>query len=183
MEPAVPCKYQHYCSPGGNPIILDFVHRHEAVNDLETEVSLVSAQVKLDQGIAGDRRDDRRYEVTLDLRWKLVRRRKVLHTGEGQTVDLSSGGILFDARRPLPVGLDVELSIAWPILLNNTAPMQLVITGRIVRCTGNTVAIRMVQHEFRTLGVASEQGHGPGAAKQPLVMMTNRGSDRFEILH
>lgn len=145
----------------------------------------MSAQPKPDQSIGGDRRSDRRYQLPLELRWKLVRRRKVLHTGEGQAIDLSSGGLLFDARRPLPVGLDVELSIAWPILLNNTAPMQLVVVGRIVRCTGNNVAIRMVQHEFKTMGSsAPEQARGaPAASKPQLMEMPQRGSNRYDILH
>ena len=183
MEPAVPCKYQHYCSTERNPIILDSFATTRTGKHPEIEVHFVSAQVIQDQQIAGDRRTDRRYEVALDLRWKLIRRRKVLHTGEGQTVDLSSGGILFDPRRPLPVGLDVELSIAWPILLNNTAPMQLVVTGRIVRCNGNQVAIRMVQHEFRTLGTAPDQARGPVPAKSPILMMTSTGTNRYDTLH
>ena len=76
------------------------------------------------ESIHGDRRYDRRYEIALEVRWKLVRRRKVLDSGVGTTVDLSSGGIFFDAGRPLPVGLSVELSIAWPALLHNVAQMQ-----------------------------------------------------------
>ena len=110
------------------------------------------------EGIHGDRRDDRRYGITLDLRWKLVRRRKVLDTGVGSTVDLSSGGVLFDAGRPLPVGLNVELAIAWPVLLHNIAPMQLVVTGRIVRSDGERTAVMVNQHEFRTTGVPTHRG-------------------------
>lgn len=107
------------------------------------------------ESIRGDRRYDRRYDIALELRWKLVRRRKVLENGAGRTIDLSSGGILFDAGRPLPVGLNVELSIAWPALLHNIAPMQLVISGRIVRTHGERTAVLMMQHEFRTMGVAA----------------------------
>ncbi|MCU1232256.1 MAG: type pilus assembly PilZ [Candidatus Solibacter sp.] len=106
--------------------------------------------------IAGDRRQDRRYEIQLDVKWKLIRRRRVLDTGTGQTVDMSSGGILFDAGRHLPEGLNVELSITWPVLLHNVAPMQLVAAGRIVRSSGRLVAIQTVQHEFRTVGVQAE---------------------------
>lgn len=134
----------------------------------------------IDQSIAGDRRSDRRYELPLELRWKLIRRRKVLYTGEGQTLDLSSGGILFDSRRPLPVGLDVELSISWPILLNNSAPLQLVVMGRIVRSTGTQVAIRMVQHEFRTAGVAADQSR-PLAV--PTFFVSNRRGPQYGSLH
>ena len=106
--------------------------------------------------IAGDRRDDRRYLLQLEVKWKLIRRRRVLDTGVGTTIDLSSGGILFDAGRRLPEGLNVELSIAWPVLLHNLAPMQLVASGRIVRSNGRQVAIQTVQHEFRTVGVPND---------------------------
>ncbi len=106
--------------------------------------------------IAGDRRFDRRYGIQLELRWKLIRRRKVRDIGLGHTLDLSSGGILFDACRPLPAGMNVELSIAWPVLLHNVAPMQLTVSGRIIRSCGTRAAIRIVQHEFRTMGASAE---------------------------
>ena len=105
--------------------------------------------------IGGDRRQNRRYHLQLELRWKLIRRRRVLDAGTGRTIDFSSGGILFDAGRHLPEGLNIELSIAWPVLLHNSAPMQLVTTGKIVRATSQSVAIQTIQHEFRTLGQAA----------------------------
>ncbi len=110
-----------------------------------------------DELIAGDRRQDRRYTIQLDCRWKLIRRRRVLDNGTGHTIDLSSGGMLFNAGRHLPEGLNVELSVAWPVLLHNVAPLQLIISGRIVRARGGMVAIRTIQHEFRTAGGAAEQ--------------------------
>src|ERR1022692_2675732 len=105
--------------------------------------------------INGDRRLDRRYHLQLELKWKLIRRRRILDTGTGRTMDVSSGGICFDAGRSLPEGLNVELSISWPVLLRNLAPMQLVAIGKIVRCNGRRVAMQTVQHEFRTAGIAS----------------------------
>jgi hypothetical protein len=118
--------------------------------------------------IAGDRRQDRRYELQLDVKWKLIRRRRVLDTGTGQTIDMSSGGILFDAGRHLPEGLNVELSITWPVLLHNVAPMQLMAAGRIVRSSGWRVAIQTVQHEFRTAGMHPERSAvTPGARPLP----------------
>ncbi len=117
----------------------------------------LSEEVNGVEGISGDRRFDRRYQLELDLRWKLIRRRKVQDTGTGHTIDFSSGGVLIDASRPLPVGLNVELSITWPVLLHNVAPMQLVVSGRVVRSSGARVAIHITQHEFRTAGVQSDQ--------------------------
>jgi hypothetical protein len=107
--------------------------------------------------IAGERRADKRYTLLLDLRWKLVRRRRVLESGTGHTLDLSSSGILLDAGRHLPEGLNLELSVSWPVLLHNVAPLQLSVSGRIVRSEGSQAAIQMVQHEFRTARTNPDQ--------------------------
>jgi hypothetical protein len=136
-------------------------------------------EVKPVEGIHGDRRYDRRYDIVLDLRWKLVRRRKVLEAGTGTTIDLSSGGILFEAGRQLPVGMNVELAIAWPALLHNVAPMQLVVSGRIVRTNGSRTAVHMVQHEFRTAGVAQEHRAAPALRPE---LMTSSPAGRLETL-
>jgi len=119
--------------------------------------------------IRGERRDDRRYNLGLDLRWKLVRRRKVLDSGSGRTLDLSSSGLCFEAGRALPVGLNVEISISWPALLHDIAPMQLVVSGKIVRAEGGRAAVRMVQHEFRTTGnpVSEQRPAGARGASLP----------------
>ena len=132
-------------------------------------------------GINGDRRKDRRYSIHLELRWKLIRRRRVLETGVGQTIDLSSGGILFDPGRQLPVGLNVELAISWPVLLRNEAPMQLVAYGRIVRAGQNRTAVSMAQHEFRTSGTLADQRPMKGVAAHPpsLLVATGTGGGAF----
>ena len=130
--------------------------------------------------IGGNRRQDRRYQLHLELKWKLIRRRRVLDTGTGRTVDVSSGGILFDAGRHLPEGLNVELSIAWPVRLHNVAPMQLVATGKIVRADGGRVAIQTMQHEFRTVGVPIEHRNVLAGATQKPAMRT--GAAMFTAL-
>ena len=113
--------------------------------------------------IFGDRREDRRYAIPFAVKWKLIRRRRVLDSGVGQTIDLSSGGIRFDAGREMPEGLKVELSITWPVMLHKIAPLQLVAAGRIVRSKSPHVAIQMTTHEFRTVGAPADQRvHEPG---------------------
>src|SRR3954470_22339881 len=120
--------------------------------------------------ISGDRREDRRYGIHLEVKWKLIRRRRVLDTGTGKTLDLSSGGLLFDPGRHLPEGLNVELSITWPVLLHNVAPLQLVVSGRIVRASARSVAVRTVQHEFRTAGVPSDDQQGAPRTTPPPML-------------
>ena len=126
-------------------------------------------ELKMSNTIGGDRRSDKRYSLRLDVRWKLIRRRKVLESGQGTTIDLSSGGILLEAGRPLPSGLNLELAIAWPVMLRNTAPLQLVAAGRITRVNGNRVAIRMVQHDFRTGTIQADRRQPPGAPANKIV--------------
>jgi hypothetical protein len=134
---------------------------------MESTLSWRTPQAQSDT-IGGERRRDRRYHLQLELKWKLIRRRRVLDTGIGQTIDVSSGGILFDAGRHLPEGLNVELSISWPVLLHNVAPLQLIASGKIVRAEGHQVAIQTVQHEFRTAGHPTERSHLPaGATRNP----------------
>ncbi len=135
--------------------------------------------VQYAEGIAGDRRVDRRYDIHLDLRWKLIRRRRILETGTGATLDFSSGGILFETERALPVGLNVELSIAWPVLLHNTAQLQLVVSGRIVRSHDRRTAITMTQHEFRTVGLPAERRNtasGSGTPRPPFTFFSRQSS-------
>jgi len=149
------------------------------LNQMETTMTSPADPNESEQ-IGGDRRSDRRYQLDLEVRWKLIRRRKVQDSGTGRTIDLSSGGILFDARRPLPAGLNVELSIAWPVLLHNVAPMQLVVSGRVVRSSNGHAAIQLIQHEFRTTGVTAEQRQAAassGSRQQPVAI--NSGFPRF----
>ncbi len=102
--------------------------------------------------IGDDRRSSRRYGLALEVRWQLLRRKRIQDSGKGCTVDLSSGGILFDAGRTLPVGQKVFLSISWPVLLHDAARMQLTVDGRVVRSDSAGVAVQMMKHEFRTAG-------------------------------
>jgi hypothetical protein len=142
--------------------------------------SMVAGNIKAEQ-IHGDRRYDRRYGIGLDLRWKLIRRRKVLEVGTGKTVDLSSGGIRFDAGRQLPLGLNIELSIAWPALLHNVAPMQLFAAGKIVRVDGGQAVIHLVQHEFRTAGSRGEHNGTASGGQRPIAFAPTTGLRKLPL--
>jgi hypothetical protein len=104
--------------------------------------------------VSGDRRTSRRYEFSLKLRWKVSRRKHPAETGTGTTIDLSSNGILLESDQQMPIDGSVELSICWPVLLHDTLPMQLIVTGRVVRFSGQRVAVQFGQHEFRAARAA-----------------------------
>ena len=97
-----------------------------------------------------DRREDRRYPIELELKYKVVARSRTPVEGGGRTVNMSSGGVLFGGEQSLPAGAFVELSINWPVLLQNSRPLTLLIMGRVVRSDNNRVAVKMNRYEFMT---------------------------------
>jgi hypothetical protein len=111
-----------------------------------------------------ERREDRRYPVTIPLEYRIYGvaengTNEVRQKGSGQTLNMSSGGVIFEADRPLQPGLDADLSIAWPASLSKSVGLTLRVRGRIVRVHRNVIALTMTHYEFRTrsLTVASEQ--------------------------
>jgi hypothetical protein len=52
----------------------------------------------------------------------------------------------------LTPGIPVELSMTWPVLLNDTCPMKLMIYGCVIRSSERGAAIAIERYEFRTQG-------------------------------
>jgi hypothetical protein len=67
--------------------------------------------------------------------------------GIGRTVSLSSRYIRFEAERQLPPGLDIEVRIKWPAILNNTVGLTLRVKGQTINA-GHTSAIIVSRYEF-----------------------------------
>jgi PilZ domain len=71
-------------------------------------------------------------------------------SGYGRILNLSSSGVFFEPEGPAPIGGRLELSIHWPVALENGCPLQLKIDGTIIRCSQRGVAVRIERYEFRT---------------------------------
>ena len=118
--------------------------------------------LKHDPGSAEIRRADPRlhprYPIKLDLQYKLISGGRVQHLGCGRTLNMSSGGILFEAddfREVTNILRDsgaIELVLDWPLVLREVCLLKLVVRGRIVRQDTERLALRIEQHEFRTAG-------------------------------
>jgi hypothetical protein len=102
-----------------------------------------------------DQRLNRRYPITLEIEYKLLRKGRVERLGLGRTLNVSSGGVLFEANESLPAGSSIELLMHWPFLLEGVCPLKLVIHGCVVRSDSKGVAVRNKHHEFRTAGARS----------------------------
>jgi hypothetical protein len=114
----------------------------------------------------GDQRVNGRYPITLQLQYKLLNKGRVEQLGVGRTLNISSGGVLFEADGLLPPTGPIELALSWPFLLEGICNLKLVMRGRIVRCdTGSrAIAVKTEYHEFHTAGVRSPKVHSMAAS-------------------
>ena len=97
-----------------------------------------------------DRRNKFRFAIRRDVRYKFAQEGVVVAAGLGETTDISSGGVAFVTEQPITRGGLVELSISWPMLLDETCPMRLIVFGRVLRCTGRKAVCTIDRYEFRT---------------------------------
>jgi len=110
-----------------------------------------------------ERRSKMRFQIHRDLRYKILEDDVVLESGRGETVDVASGGVAFQIEHSLKVGAFVELSISWPVLLDDSCAMRLIVFGRIVRAWGERSACCVDKYEFRT----------QARALQPVIAVRN----------
>ena len=97
-----------------------------------------------------ERRIKVRFPLHRELRYKLLEDDRIVASGNGETLDVSSGGVSMSLDQPLTMGAFVELSISWPVLLDQTCPMRLIAFGRVVRIEGKRAACTIDKYEFRT---------------------------------
>ena len=97
-----------------------------------------------------DRRGSRRYPLRRQLHYRLLNRRHVTLAGVGETLNMSSSGILFTAEGSLPEGQPVEVSVNWPAQISESCALKLVAMGRIIRSDPRRSVIRIERYQFRT---------------------------------
>jgi hypothetical protein len=97
-----------------------------------------------------DRRRRRRYPVALTLRWHLGRGQL---SGTGSTLDMTSRALAFRTEGIAPrMGSYLEVSVAWPVPLNDTCPLKFMVWGSVLRSEPGRTVISIERHEFRTAG-------------------------------
>jgi hypothetical protein len=109
-----------------------------------------------------ERRGKRRFHIEQEVRYKMLYGQRLAETGTGRTTNISSSGVWFTTESMLATGMPVELSLTWPVLLNDSCPMKLMIYGCVVRSNERGAAVAIERYEFRTSG---RNGH---TALQPI---------------
>jgi hypothetical protein len=97
-----------------------------------------------------DRRASARFAIALAVRYAVRHRRRVVDTGSGRTIDISSTGLCFTADGPLRTGMALDVSVDWPVPLDGGVHLQLIVSGLVVRTSGTQTALRIERHEFKT---------------------------------
>ena len=108
-------------------------------------------------GTERERRTKRRFQIDQEVKYKMLYGQRIAETGVGRTVNISSGGVWFSTESMLTSGMPVELSMNWPVLLNDSCPMKLMIYGCVVRSNEKGAAVAIERYEFRTQGRAFTQ--------------------------
>jgi len=91
----------------------------------------------------GDRRLSRRYAVGLAMRVRVLQTGTPSEWSTATVRDLSSTGVSFQCRRPLPEDARIEMVIDWPSSPNTPHPVCLRASGDVVRTHGNRTAARI----------------------------------------
>jgi len=104
-----------------------------------------------------ERRTKRRFHIDQEVRYKMLYGQRIAETGTGRTFNISSGGVWFSTESMLTSGMPVELSMNWPVLLNDSCPMKLMIYGCVVRSNEKGAAVAIERYEFRTAGRGFQQ--------------------------
>ena len=101
-------------------------------------------------GFPSERRAADRFPISREVHYKVLSKRGGPEAGGGETVNISSNGVLFTTEHYLIPGRRLELSISWPAQLNDKCQLKLVARGRVVRCEEGMAAMEILQYEFRT---------------------------------
>ena len=100
-------------------------------------------------GLAAERRGSLRFGLELEIRY-VVLGANPPESAIGKTIDISSSGIRFVARRPLSPGAVLDIALDWPAALHGTVPLQLAGTAMVVRTSDCETAVRLLHHQFKT---------------------------------
>jgi hypothetical protein len=96
-----------------------------------------------------ERRARRRFVLVRTIQYRLSASRPTSRWATGTTQDISSSGISFRCRRPLPLGGHLELIVDWPPFLDDRRLLTLHASGFVVRSSSTRAAVRITSHRFQ----------------------------------
>ena len=127
--------------------------------------------------MAHERRVKARFPVELNVRYQILGASSTV-SGVGQTVNISSSGMLLACDTHVPEGSRIKIFVEWPSLLNGTTPLQLITVGTVVRCVAIGISIVFESYQFRTMS----RSRRPNVTEMPARVSAGYGDSRSEPL-
>lgn len=115
----------------------------------------IDAQKKSGEVPCVERRASIRFPIQQPVNYFVPDAKRAFIRGTGVTINMSSAGVLFSGDIPVGQGEHLDMSVDWPVRLENGCPLKLVILGRVVRTHGNQMAIQIDKQELRTRGTSA----------------------------
>jgi hypothetical protein len=108
-----------------------------------------------------------RYPCRLCVSWRTLD--PPLQRGESTigTLNISSKGLLFSTAEQFERGRVLEVTLDWPVRLNQQVPLKLVILGHVLRSADGCTAMSINQYEFRTRANSLANVHEFPVTPQP----------------
>jgi hypothetical protein len=104
----------------------------------------------------------------LQLRYKAAANHRIVH-GFGQTRMISSQDIIFTSGHGLEPGMETQIALAWPFLLDGRVPLQLVLDTTITDTQDGVAEARILAYDFRTRAFL---GRPPAPKTSPVAVLS-----------
>lgn len=108
-----------------------------------------------------NRRAAKRYGLDLHFEYLVFGRAGSVQEGWGQTLNMSSGGLLVASDQPICKGRTIEITVQLPAQFKDAAGPRLVVLGHVLRSDATRSAIRILRHGF--IHVSSQEPADPKA--------------------
>ncbi len=112
--------------------------------------ALKHADAEAAQKADEERRQNTRFPCRLAVSYQTLEHPVIAGQGSSETLNIGSKGILFTGSEELRTGQLLQVSVEWPVRLENQVPLKLVAEGRVVRNSNGQTAMTIDKYEFRT---------------------------------
>lgn len=112
-----------------------------------------------------DRRVNKRFLLRLAVKCRRIEPRVVVdRIIVGESLNISSKGLLFTTNEVFTPGQVVEAFLDWPMLLDSRVRLTLVVEGVVVWAADDQAAMRIEKYQFRTRSNKLRPGSPQAAA-------------------
>jgi hypothetical protein len=95
-----------------------------------------------------ERRQYKRYTMSLDVQFKIRKDGKFIDGGEGKIHDVSRSGLFFESSSVVSPGTVVRLVAAWPVRFQGKTRVDWVVDGVVLRSTAFGMAVNIMRQRF-----------------------------------